>query len=91
VAALHLQLADKKDITEAVRVVQSVLQVKALVSEPGLITAPMPDPERITDLLIHLRGANIRLAEVSVQEPTLDEVFLSLTGHTKQEEKGAAL
>ncbi len=88
-AALHLQVADKKDIAEAVRIVQTVLQVKASKSEPALIIAPMADPERITDLLMSLREAGIRLAEVSVQEPTLDEVFLSLTGHTQQEEKGA--
>jgi len=46
------------------------------------------DPEHITDLLIHLRGAGIRLAEVSVRQPTLDEVFLTLTGHSQEEEKG---
>jgi ABC-2 type transport system ATP-binding protein len=90
VAALHLQMADSKDLTEAVRIVQAVLQVKASISEPALITAPMADPERITDLLIDLRGASIRLAEVSVQEPTLDEVFLALTSHAQQEEKGDA-
>ena len=89
VAALHLQLADSKDINEAIRIIQTVLQVKASIPEPALITAPMADPERITDLLLNLREANIRLAQVSVREPTLDEVFLALTGHTKQEEKEA--
>jgi ABC-2 type transport system ATP-binding protein len=88
VAALHLQLADSKDIDEAIRIIQTALQVKASISEPALITAPMADPERITDLLLNLREANIRLAQVSVQEPTLDEVFLALTGDTKQAERG---
>jgi ABC-2 type transport system ATP-binding protein len=89
VAALHLQLTDSKDIDEAMRIIQTVLQVKASIPEPALITAPMADPERVTDLLIKLREANIHLTQVSVQEPTLDEVFLALTGHSKQEEKGA--
>ncbi len=88
VAALHLQLADSKDIDEAMRIIQTVLQVKASIPEPALITAPMADPERITDLLLNLREANIRLTQVSVQEPTLDEVFLALTGDTKQAERG---
>ena len=88
VAALHLQLADSKDIEEAIRIIQTVLQVKASIPEPTLITAPMADPERITDLLLNLREANIRLAGVSVQEPTLDEVFLAVTGDTKQGLKG---
>ena len=88
VAALHLRLADSKDIEEAILIIQTVLQVKASIPEPALITAPMADPERITDLLHNLREANIRLAGVSVQEPTLDEVFLAVTGVTKQAEKG---
>jgi hypothetical protein len=44
----------------------------------------MADPERVTDLLLALRGRDIHLAGVSVQEPTLDEVFLAVTGDTKQ-------
>ncbi len=80
-ATLQLQLAHQKDATEALEVVQSVLKTKANIIEPMLITAPMADPERITDLLIDLRKSDIRLAEVSVQKPTLDEVFLTITGH----------
>jgi ABC-2 type transport system ATP-binding protein len=88
VATLHLQLADSKDIEEAMRIIQTVLQVKASTSEPTLITAPMADPELVTDLMLALRVRDIHLAGVSVQEPTLDEVFLAVTGDTKQVEKG---
>jgi ABC-2 type transport system ATP-binding protein len=88
-ATLHLQLADEKDTTEAIRITQTVLNVKASTPEPTLVTAPMADPERVTDLLVSLREAKIPLAAVSVQEPTLDEVFLALTGDGTQAEKGA--
>jgi ABC-2 type transport system ATP-binding protein len=87
-ATLHLQLADEKDTAEAVRITQSVLKVKASTPEPTLVTAPMADPELVTDLLVSLREARIHLATVSMQEPTLDEVFLALTGDGKQAEKG---
>ena len=90
-ATLHLRLADEKDNAEAMRVIETVLQVKASTSEPTVITAPMADPERVTDLLLALREADIHLAEISVQEPTLDEVFMVLTGETKLAEKGATL
>lgn len=90
VATLHLRLAEKKDNVEAMRVIETVLQVKASASEPAIITAPMADPERVTDLLLALREADIHLAEISVQEPTLDEVFMALTGETKLEEKEAS-
>jgi ABC-2 type transport system ATP-binding protein len=89
VATLHLRLADEKDNVEAMRVIETVLQVIASTSEPTAITAPMADPERVTDLLLALREAGIHLAEISVQEPTLDEVFMVLTGETKLVEKGA--
>ena len=44
------------------------------------VIAPRADPDRITDLLVALRSSGIRLAGLSVQKPTLDEVFLNLTG-----------
>jgi ABC-2 type transport system ATP-binding protein len=90
-ATLHLELADGNETDEAVRITQSVLNVKASAPEPALVTAPMADPDRVTDLLVALREARIRLATVSVQEPTLDEVFLALTGDGKQAEKGATV
>lgn len=89
IATLHLRLAAKEDVVEALRIIQTVLQVTALASEPAIITAPMADPERVTDLLLALREVGIHLAEVSVQEPTLDEVFLTLTGNPSQTEEGA--
>ena len=89
-ATLHLHLADEKDTAEAIRITQTVLNVKAATSETGHVTAPMTDPDRVTDLLVSLREAKIHLAAVSVQEPTMDEVFLALTGDSRQAEKGAA-
>jgi ABC-2 type transport system ATP-binding protein len=89
-ATLQLQIAHQKDVEKALEVVRTVLKTKAQAIEPMLITAPMAEPERITDLLIDLRKAGIRLAEVSVQKPTLDEVFLTITGHdTKEKVKEA--
>ena len=88
VATLHLRLVDRKDIGEAMRIIQTVLQVKASTSEEALITAPIADPELVTDLLLALREVGIHLAGISVQEPTLDEVFFAVTGDTKQVEKG---
>ena len=58
---------------------------KAPNPEAALVTAPMADPDRVTDLLVALRETNIHLAGVSVQEPTLDEVFLTLTGTPRSE------
>jgi len=90
-ATLHLQLAYEKDTAEAVRITEAVLNVRASLPEPKFVTAPMADPDRVTDLLIALREAKIHLANVSMEEPTLDEAFLALTGDGKLAEKGATV
>jgi len=87
VAALHLRLIDAESLDKAMRITQEVLKVKASTCEPTLITAPMANPDRVTDLLLALKEAGIHLAEITVQKPTLDEVFLALTGDSKHEEK----
>ena len=89
-ATLRLQLANEKDASEAVRITQAVLNVKPSTPEPALVVAPMADPDRVTDLLVSLREAKIKLATVSVEEPTLDEVFMALTGDGSQTERGGS-
>jgi len=82
-ASLQLRLADPAATTDALRAIERVLGVQATVSpEAARLTAPMSDADRVAELLITLREAGIHLTEMSVQKPTLDEVFLTLTGHT---------
>ncbi len=85
-ASLQLDLVDKKTMPEALKIIEHELKAKAVVSG-SLITAPMADPDRVTDLLVSLRKGGIRLSEVSVQKPTLDEVFLAITGHTAAQDE----
>src|SRR5208282_3314685 len=82
-ATLNLSLADEKEAPEAARIAEEVLGVKTSQPEANLVTAPMSNPDSVTDLLVALRNAKIQLATVSVQEPTLDEVFIALTGGDK--------
>ena len=81
-SSLQLRLADAADITAARSLIARVLGVASVVSpEATRLTAPMRDPDLIADLLLALREEGIHLRELSVQKPTLDEVFLTLTGH----------
>ncbi|WAH37526.1 ATP-binding cassette domain-containing protein [Alicyclobacillus dauci] len=81
-SSLQLRVQNTGDIPNACRAVEQILGVQAIVSpEAGKITAPMAHADRVTDLLISFREAGIGLAEISVQKPTLDEVFLTITGH----------
>ncbi|URN95826.1 MAG: ATP-binding cassette domain-containing protein [Candidatus Pristimantibacillus lignocellulolyticus] len=86
-SSLHLSIQHSHDMLETRRIVEKVLNARSTVSsEIGKITAPMADADRVTDLLIALREAGIQLAELSVQKPTLDEVFLTITGNDVTQE-----
>ncbi|WP_042346862.1 ATP-binding cassette domain-containing protein [Bacillus massiliigorillae] len=90
-SSLQLSIQNSKDIQVARQIVERMLQVQSNVSaEGGKITAPMKEADRATDLLIALREAGIQLAELSVQKPTLDEVFLTITGQEVKENEAKA-
>lgn len=87
-SSLHLRVENIDRTQDARRIVDAVLGAQsALSSEAGKITAPMANADSVTDLLLALREANIRLSEMSVQKPTLDEVFLAITGHEAEEKR----
>ncbi len=81
-ATLQLRLVDPADLAVAEARIRARVGVQPVSSaERAWLTVPLQDPERVTDLLVDLRDAGIRLAEFGVQKPTLDEVFLAITGH----------
>ncbi|NEN07144.1 ATP-binding cassette domain-containing protein [Diaminobutyricibacter tongyongensis] len=90
-SSLQLRLADRADMEDARRAITSVLGVESVVSPEGTrVTAPMRNPDTVAELLVTFREAGIHLTELSVQKPTLDEVFLTLTGHGVDDEKSGS-
>jgi ABC-2 type transport system ATP-binding protein len=90
-SSLVLRLADLADGSDTLRAIEQVLGVRGTLSpEATRVTAPMADADRVADLLITLREAGIHLTEMSVQKPTLDEVFLTITGHEATDETADA-
>ncbi|MFG6402974.1 MULTISPECIES: ATP-binding cassette domain-containing protein [unclassified Microbacterium] len=80
-ASLVLRLRDTAELNLARETVERVLAVPVIVSpEAARLTVPMSNPDRVTDLLLAFRENGVHLSEFSVQQPTLDEVFLTLTG-----------
>lgn len=80
-ASLELVLAENENLQQAKDILQQMLMAEVHATANSTITAPMVDAEVITDLLLAFRNAHIRLSAVMVKSPTLDEVFLTLTGH----------
>ncbi|AXK87593.1 ATP-binding cassette domain-containing protein [Nocardia farcinica] len=81
-SSLHLTLADRALLEQARRVIGELLGVEAQITpEAGRLTAPLREAGLTTDLLIRLREHDIAIDEISVSKPSLDEVFLTITGH----------
>ncbi|MGH3240099.1 MAG: ATP-binding cassette domain-containing protein [Spirillospora sp.] len=58
------------------------------VQEPtGLVSAPVHDPRMLSALVRRLDDASIVAAELALRMPSLDEVFLTLTGHLAEDSK----
>lgn len=88
-SSLQIKPEHPGEIESARRIIERILRVPSKVSpETGNITAPMADASRVTDLLVALRQEGIRLTEISVQKPTLDEVFLAITGRGVENNDG---
>ncbi len=92
VSAVQLTLADRGQTEEACHVISTMLGVPATVTpESGRLTAPLSDPTITADLLVRLRDLSIAVDEITVSKPSLDEVFLTITGHdTAQSERSVA-
>jgi len=94
-SALQLTLAEGADTTTALSLVENVVGVSGTLSpESRRVNVPLTDSAVVTDVLLALRERGIEVAELTLQKPSLDEVFLSITGHpaepTSDEEEVAA-
>ncbi|SEE18366.1 ATP-binding cassette domain-containing protein [Jiangella alba] len=86
-SSLHLRLADETQRDLAERLVAQTLDTTPhRTPEAGVITAPVADPDLVADLMIRLRAEGVRIDEIGVQRPSLDEVFLTLTGHSADDD-----
>ncbi len=80
--SLQITFVRPDDLPTAQDLTRDVLGVVATPSpEARRLTVPVADPARVTDLLVRLREAGVDLDGLSMDKPSLDEVFLTLTGH----------
>jgi oleandomycin transport system ATP-binding protein len=55
-------------------------------TDTGLVMAPVSDPSMAAAVVRRLDDAGIAIAELTLRLPSLDEVFLTLTGHLAEDE-----
>ncbi|GHU64023.1 daunorubicin resistance protein DrrA family ABC transporter ATP-binding protein [Clostridia bacterium] len=78
--SLMIKLKNKDEASVAIRVMKEFLGITARMIADDSINAPLETPDQAADVLTNLRAKSISIVEINLQKPTLDEVFLTLTG-----------
>jgi oleandomycin transport system ATP-binding protein len=77
------------DLALTPRVTAVVAEITGAVPEvhhdTGMVTAPATDPAMLSAVVRRLDDDGIAAAELGLRLPSLDEVFLTLTGHAAEE------
>ena len=82
--ALHVRLLDPEQRPEAERVLADELGTVHREPDPTALSAPCAEADRGAEAIAELTRAGVRIADFSLGQPSLDEVFLALTGHTAE-------
>jgi ABC-2 type transport system ATP-binding protein len=91
--ALHVRLLDPEQRPDAERLLAKELGSVHLESDPASLSVRCADPDRGAEAVAELARGGVRIASFSLGQPSLDEVFLALTGHPAEDqtaEEGAA-
>jgi ABC-2 type transport system ATP-binding protein len=84
--AFRVRLLDPAQRDEAERVLTRELGVAHLEPDPAGLSAPCADTDRAAEAVAELSRRGVRIADFSLGQPTLDEVFLALTGHPAEDQ-----
>ena len=88
---LHVRLLDPEDRPDAERVLARALNAGVhLEADPAALSAACPpEPEPAAEAIAELSRSGIAIAGFSLGQPSLDEVFLALTGRPAEEDQAA--
>lgn len=77
-STMSLRVTDTTNITRATQILATELQSQPQVSAHTIITK-FKNTEQVTNGLSQLKMAKINISDLTVQEPSLDDVFMALT------------
>jgi ABC-2 type transport system ATP-binding protein len=88
--SLHVHLDDPGQRASAGEILSTVLGgAVQLEADPAVLSVRAPDPERAATALAELSRRGIGVAEFALGQPSLDEVFLALTGSVPERNDGS--
>jgi ABC-2 type transport system ATP-binding protein len=91
IGALHVRLLDPEQRSAAERVLARELDAVHLEPDPAALSAPCANADRAAEAVAQLSRAGVGIADFSLGQPSLNEVFLALTGHPAEEADEEAL
>jgi ABC-2 type transport system ATP-binding protein len=81
-STLTLSMHSAEDLVTASEVAERLIGEKpAMTPQSRRLTVPLQRGDQAVDVLVSLRERGLAIDSVNVQKPSLDEVFLALTGH----------
>jgi ABC-2 type transport system ATP-binding protein len=84
--SLHVRLLHPEQRPEAARALERELGTVHLEPDPAALSAPCADGDLAARALAELARGDVGIADFSLGQPSLDEVFLALTGHPAEEQ-----
>jgi ABC-2 type transport system ATP-binding protein len=84
--SLHVRLLDPDQRPEAERVLARELDTVHLEPDPAALSASCADADRAADAVAALSHSGVSVAGFSLGQPSLDEVFLALTGRPAEDQ-----
>jgi ABC-2 type transport system ATP-binding protein len=82
---MHVRLLDPSRRVEAAEMLGRELGEVNLLPDPAALSVACADTDRAAFAIAELARSDIAIAEFSVGQPSLDEVFLAITGHPAEE------
>lgn len=86
--ALRVRLLDPEQRPAAERLLAGELGSVFLEPDLAALSASCANPDRAAEAVAALARSGVRIADFSLDQPSLDEVFLALTGHRATESNG---
>jgi ABC-2 type transport system ATP-binding protein len=83
---LDVKLVDPSDAAAAIAALAEMCLDRASAEGPIVYAPVRPRPGVIPEAVRTLDAAGIELDDISLHRPTLDDVFIALTGHAAEEE-----
>ena len=88
--ALHVRLLDPDQRPKAEQLLARELSGVALEPDPAALSAQCADGNRAAEAVAELSRAGVGVASFSLGQPSLDEVFLALTGRPAEDQADQA-